>query len=672
MKSSLYLKILGLAGLAGCAHMEAPPGGPVDSKRPFVAAVFPAPDSTMVGSDLKVQIAFSEWMAVDIERGKVYLNPPLPRKLKTDLSGNLLEVTSKARLDTGTTYLLGILGSVKDLNGLVLESPLELTFSTGKHLDSGRVSGRIASFQGKATPGSYIALYPRGLELRKRFQHLTQRGDSTVVPEAQPNAAKERPAYIAPTDSLGHFNLRAVKPGRYGLLGFQDINANLQPEVGTEALAIGPTLEISALGDVKTLTLFAYDTVPLKLIDAKWVHGLSRGKLSDGTIHLKFNRAPHPLLSQIRESYSIRKVSPREALNQGAKVPVLDICLHPQTGEIEIHTSPLEVDSQYVVLCQGLKDIYGNAMDTAHSQVSFRINQAIDTSKTDLIFFGPRKVNGEPEKLGSDRLIPSRGFAIYYPRLLNDSTLADFRKRLIVKVDTQPIAVTLNRANHHTIGLQFPALQLKGQKLQFNLKPDSSKVLTDTNLIQMTPDTVKSTIPAVPPKPMPPILKTIATFTLADASKLGGLKFKQEASAFGSHLVLRSLSSPAEYSHLTPASEDFIRDSLPEGWYAVDYFRDANGDGIWNPGSLSPWNVQEPYVAWADSVEVKAGIIAEGGQRPSRAGAALTDPEARLGPGAKSDSQESKGTALLQKVAPLEGATPAIFPGRKLAWPPVW
>ncbi len=591
--------------------MEAPPGGPVDSKHPFVAAVFPAPDTTRVSSELKVQVAFSEWVGADVERGKVYLNPPLPTKLKVKLSGNLLEVTSKSRLDTNTTYLLGVLGSVKDLNGLSLESPLELVFSTGPTLDSGRISGRVAPFQSKPSPNVFVALYPRDLIFRERFLHLTKRGDSAVKPEPQPTPSKEKPTYLSPADSIGRFAFRSIKPGRYAMLGFQDINGNLTPDIGSEALAIGPTVEVTQTLEAKSLSLFAYDTVPLKLMEAKWISDkITPGALSEGSLRLKFNRNPHPLLSGVRETYKLRKASAASDSKKAVSIPVLEICTHPVTGEVELRTAPLEVDSQYVLSCPGLKDASGNSMDSARSSATFRISKATDTTHPELIVFGPRKVNGDQEKLGPDHLIPSRGLAAYYPRLLSDSTFADLKIRFGAKADTTPLALTLIRVNHHEFAIQISTLALKGQRLQFILKPSSTdkpaviKSLVDSShkgrLEQK--DTTKLAQIAPPPQPI-----TVASFSIADATKLGSLKFQQQPNAYGSKLILRSLSSPAEFSRPTPPSQEFVWDSLPEGWYAVDYFRDANGDGIWNPGSVSPWSVQEPYVMWADSIEVKPG-----------------------------------------------------------------
>jgi uncharacterized protein (DUF2141 family) len=706
--STLYV----LCGHVGCAHMEAPPGGPLDTKKPYVSAVLPAPDSTGVSRDLHVQIAFSEWVNSEVERGKVYLVPPIPHKLKVKLSGNLLDVTSKGRLDTNTTYTLGLLGSVHDLNGQPLESPLELVFSTGPKLDSGKLSGRVVPFQAKPTAGSFAALYPRGAELRARFLHLTRKArsgsaDSAVTAEALANPAKEKPAYLAPADSLGRFSFKAVRPGRYGLLGFQDINGNLNPEVGTEAIAVGPTLEITSAGEVKTLSLSPYDTVPLKLAEAKWVNEIARGNQSDGTIRLKFNRDPHPLMSLRRDAYVVRKAGPHDNKgdkgnkndknkgdkkdNPGPAIPVQEVCVNPQTGEVELHTAPLDFDSEYVAQCVALKDAYGNAMDTAHSQAAFRITRAVDTTKAEMFFFGPRKVDGNPEKLGTDRLIPSRGIAAYYPRLLSDSVFSDLKTRLVFKIDTTPVAVTLVRANQHEFALQVPPVQLKGQRFQIGLKPSASEIAAASKARDSAAAKAPS-VPLVPPapiapgdsakkdtsktatrqKPAEPAPATVATYALADAAKFGSLKFHQQSSAYGSRLALRSLSSPTEFTRLTPSMEEFVWDSLPEGWYAADYFRDANGDGMWNPGSLSPWTVQEPYVQWSDSVEVKAGIVGEGSGKGEAQAAGKAASGASPGPDATAGSGATAGTPATGPAAQSPEAAQPKAAIRKLAWPPLW
>jgi uncharacterized protein (DUF2141 family) len=76
--------------------------------------------------------------------------------------------------------------------------------------------------------------------------------------------------------------------------------------------------------------------------------------------------------------------------------------------------------------------------------------------------------------------------------------------------------------------------------------------------------------------------------------------------------------APYEYARTTPAADEFTVDSLPIGHYAVAYFRDADGDSLWNAGRLRPWIPQEAFVHLADSAEVKAGAASPGSPSGAR------------------------------------------------------
>lgn len=639
------------AALAACAHMEAPPGGPADTKRPYVAAVLPAPDAVNAPRDLDARIKFSEWVAPDAERGKVYLVPPLTRKLRTKLSGDELAVTSSGRLDTNTTYILGVIGSVKDVNGLLLEDPLQLAFSTGPVLDSGRLSGTAVPFQNRPAPGAFAALYPRGKELRARFQHLTRRNDSDIVPAAQPDPRKEPPAYIAPADSLGRFSFKRLRPGRYGLIAFQDINGDLEPDIGPEGLGIGPSVDIAAAaGEEQTLSLAPYDTVPLRLAEARWAAERMQGGKSLGTVRLKFNKAPHPIELLRREAYRVRKAGPEgKPAAAGSDLPIHGICVNPVSGEVELSVPALDPDSLYEASCAGLRDPFGNLADSARARASFKADTARDTAKADMVFLGPRKVSGEAPRMPQEWFVPGRGMLVYHPRLLTDSALSWLRSRLVAKADTLPVTATITRTSHHEFWLGFDwKLPLKGQRLTLSLLPDSAPAAQMPPAPPKTPPGAKDSLP---PRPAAPQLSPFANFTVADAAKFGSVKFRQDRSAYGSRLVLRGIGAPWEFSRVTPAAEEVVFDSLPTGLYAVDYFRDNNGDGVWQPGSLAPWAIQEPYVQWADSVEVKPGAVNRGdGPRPGARGQA--------GKGESVDSTKTAGSS---------GAAERV-----LAWPPRW
>lgn len=646
------LPAISLFLLAGCARMEPPPGGPEDRIRPFVAGVYPAPGAVNVPRELKARIAFSEWVNKDVERGKVWLSPPPAKKLQVRVEGNVLAISSASPLDTGTTYVLGVSGTVRDLNGQPLEAPFQLAFSTGPILDSGRLSGRLAVFPGTApSPGAFAALYPLDQALRNRFGHLFPRPGLPVSPlspqlsraDSAPHPFREKPAYLSPADSLGRFGLEGVRPGRYLLVGFQDVNQDLGPDPGSEMLGVGPMVAVATgEGPAQSLALAAFDTVPARLLEARWSHERMASGRTLGTVRLKFSRPVHPGRGLRRELYSVRRAPSGAGRGQAGKagaapqagvsapVPVVDICLNPESGEVELYTAPLEPESSYTVQCAAVPDFQGNPIDTSRDEAPFRASLTADSGRAPSpatpagpgasaapevptpaapIFLGRRRISGIRDRLGRDHVMPARGMLAYYPRILTDSVLADLGARLEVKADTVPVAFFISRVSHHEFSLKLGPLSLRGQALHIGYKgPKPTGAAAGAPPGPESPASPDpSKVPASPPGPK-------ATFFLADSAKLGSLLFHQDASAQGSLLVLRNHGEVLEYTIATPARDEFGVDSLPAGKYSVEYFRDEDRDSIWSPGRIRPWTPQETFVHYADSVEVRpGGVSAVGG-----------------------------------------------------------
>lgn len=653
----------------------------MDKVKPFVTAVYPASGAVNAPRELKARIAFSEWVDKDAGKGKIHLSPPA-RKLKVEVKGDIIEVASSSLLDTGTTYVLGVAGTVRDLHGLPLEAPLQLIFSTGASLDSGILSGRMVVFPGNLPgPGIFAALYPDDPALRARFGYLAPRpgqpakaaGGETPQPvsraDSLPHPFREKAAYVAPADSLGRFELVGVRPGRYRLLGFQDVDQDIGPDAGSELLAIGPTVQVGIGGEaIQHLALGAFDTLPTRLVEARWAHESMVSGKSQGTVRLRFSRPVHPSRGLRKELYTVHmdgpvlkggpllkegpvgKGGPAPADGASQPVPVLDICLNPETGEVELHTAPLEPDSAYRVQLAAVPDIQGNPIDTSRDQAPFKAGLALDQAATPgdspglttpsapipsiptpsdsaaggsrpaPVFLGPFKASGLRDRLSNANLIPSRGLFAYYPRILTDSVLTDLTKHLEVKSDTLPVTFFLSRISHHEFSLKLGPVALRGQRLQIGFRipkapGDTAKALPGPPRPGTPPDTARpggKTLPGAAPFQAAPSAP-VAAFMVADSARLGALQFLQDATARGARLVLRSLAAPAERSLVTPLKDDFIVDSLPEGWYSAEVFRDTDGDGLWNPGTLRPWTPQETFVHFADSIEVKPGGVSATG-----------------------------------------------------------
>jgi hypothetical protein len=324
-------------------------------------------------------------------------------------------------------------------------------------------------------------------------------------------------------------------------------------------------------------------------------------------------------------------------------VEVLDLCLHPETGEVELHTSPLRPDSGYRVRLGPVPDVHGNPIDTARDEAPFTAALADTGSAAPAaagagaatvpspeaaapVFLSPRRMSGFRDKLPREHFLPSLGLFAYYPRILTDSVLGDLTSRLEVRADTVPVPVFLSRQSHHEFLLKLGPVALKGQTLRIGFKPPPAA--GDT--------AVRPPAPAAPvpdtagrgrtpgsggdgaAKSAAPQSAAWASFTLADTARLGSLSFRQDATAQGSRLVLRLPSAGLEFIRTTPPSEQFQVDSLPPGLYSVVAYRDADADSIWSPGRLAPWTPQDPFVHYADSVSVEAGKTSPAGpaERP--------------------------------------------------------
>ena len=129
--------------LWACATQVAPSGGPEDKLPPRVAAVYPAPNTTNHPEELYVKLEFDEWINASIPRSAVSISPPIEKKVKFEVSGKTLLLTSRSILDSGTTYTVTFAGGIKDLHGNALAKPFHVVFSTGDHIDSLSVVGRV-------------------------------------------------------------------------------------------------------------------------------------------------------------------------------------------------------------------------------------------------------------------------------------------------------------------------------------------------------------------------------------------------------------------------------------------------------------------------------------------------------------------------------------------------
>ncbi len=218
---------ISLAIGAGCAQIGAPTGGAKDTIPPVLLKASPGLNSTNFTGN-KITLTFNEYINVDDVLNNVLVspypkvNPVVDYKLKT------VTVKLKDSLLPNTTYSINFGNAIKDNNeGNPLKN-FTYVFSTGNHIDSLRLSGKVIVAETGKADSTLIAMLYRNTD------------DSAVQ--------KIKPDYIAKLKGDGSFTFTNLSAGNYKLYALKDGDGGKTYNSKTELFAfadhmvtIGPT-----------------------------------------------------------------------------------------------------------------------------------------------------------------------------------------------------------------------------------------------------------------------------------------------------------------------------------------------------------------------------------------------------------------------------------------------
>jgi len=212
--SGARLRLIALAGagLAACARTGDPPGGPPDVKAPVVIGVYP--ESGAVVSDLHDDAVIQYDEVIDEMGGggtaggatgsatglatKVLLSPTRGA-YTVSWHRSSIHVKPAEGWKTGRVYHLEILPGIADLRRNATKERHTIVFSTGPPVPQSALEGTVVQWV---------------------EQHIL--GNGLVRAQLLPDTI----AYLAVTDSVGHFRLDAIPPGRYLVYAIVDQNNN--------------------------------------------------------------------------------------------------------------------------------------------------------------------------------------------------------------------------------------------------------------------------------------------------------------------------------------------------------------------------------------------------------------------------------------------------------------
>lgn len=238
--------ILVFAGLfwslvpVGCANIIPPQGGPRDTIPPRLLHASP-PDSSVNFHASRLVLNFDEYIDLKDVQNNLIFTPTFQNNPIVEARGRTITVRFRDSLERNTTYVLNFGSSIVDLNESNTVRNFTYTFSTGSHLDSLELSGRVALAETGGTDSTLIAILHRHLD------------DSAVV--------KERPLYVVRLDRNGRFHFRNLPADTFALyiLGDAGFSRRYQNKTQLFAFANAPVIA----GKTDSLVLYAYREAPV-------------------------------------------------------------------------------------------------------------------------------------------------------------------------------------------------------------------------------------------------------------------------------------------------------------------------------------------------------------------------------------------------------------------------
>lgn len=213
--------LVGVLLLFGCAQQVAPTGGPKDETPPEILSEIPANLSTNFDGN-KIEIAFDEFIKLQAPSEQIIISPPIAKQPSYQLKKKSLIVKFEAPLSPKTTYTINFGEAIRDNNEGNILANYTYVFSTGNHLDSMQLKGRVSDvLTGEPEEGALVMLYKNNI-------------DSLPLDTT--------PDYFTRSNKSGNFHIKNIANQDYKIFALKDENANYKFDVPTEKIGFLDTL----------------------------------------------------------------------------------------------------------------------------------------------------------------------------------------------------------------------------------------------------------------------------------------------------------------------------------------------------------------------------------------------------------------------------------------------
>ncbi len=552
MPSHFLLLLLALATLiAGCASGQgAPPrGGPPDTTAPTIIGTNPTDGAINVAGG-SVTVEFSEYMNEGTAQQNVVVTPIPAIPPEFDWSGRELEIRFRQPLLPNRTYAVTFGAGMTDASNNRLGRGLTLRFATGPHLDSGAIRGMVA---GVAQRRAFV------------FAWIVPPGNTHFLDTLRPDSV--RPDFVAPISDDGMFSLEGLPAGAFRLLAVADEFGDQLLNPGTDAFGVFSRQAVIPTNYTQPVVGFHARMRPAPL-DQKPPALYSVRPITNVRTELRFSK---PI-----DTATLRAANFTLATSSGSSIAPTEVW---QTAEsrliVQLHHPPLAPDSTVTLTARNLADTAGNRLPDSVATQQFTATQLRDTLPPALL---PLDVDTVRSYSVSDsiRLRFNEAVRVAAPTqalTLRDTAgrIARFRLVQVSPVQLHAFPVdTLAGAGRGMLELRLGGISdLSGNRSDSTLRSS----------IQLAPARLNGTMQG----------------TLTDT-----------ASPTSGHIILfTSVATGKVWQLRGVKAGEWEMKGLPEGEYRVAAFRDSNGNGQHDGGTIAPWSGAEPYAEFAGTVRVR-------------------------------------------------------------------
>ncbi len=557
-----------------CANAVAPTGGPKDNTPPRVVEAVPVNQSINF-SGKKIEITFDEYITLENANQNVLISPPLSEKPDIKLKNKTVVVKFKENLAPNTTYTINFGPSIKDLHEGNPFKDYVYSFSTGDHIDTLAIAGKVLKADDKKPAEEvYVGLY------------AADRDNLDSLPMSV------APNYITKTDKEGRFSLNGLADKKYLVFALKDVNANLYYDLPNEEVAYLDTLvqasclQKPALPSVDSTMRdsLAMDTV-VKVIDTVVFETKTTTMYDQNALNLtlymftEVDSTQVLLEKKLVEEGLLRFVFRHPAQNAAIMTPEM---LPDSFNLVTRHSAAYDTVWWYFT---------PNVKDSLWVQVKY--DTLINDSTRYSLKFKDKKIrNKKPETLkvrnnlkGRDGLIPGEDLILTFSEpivryAMRDSsvfqcdTLIYYDTLAFEQVDDQGLKYRLTNpiSTDYRYGFEVPDSVFFGIRGRTN-----ERIKTDFHVLN-DDEYGNIYITVVPPKGMKQVI-----VQLTDES---GNVLKEQ---------------------LVSQKEEVMFDFLMPAKYKLRAILDADGNGKWSTGNYHRHTLPETVIEYKDALDLKAG-----------------------------------------------------------------